>query len=84
MQVKQKQNTKMMTNIDIDQSRMEELTAWASVNDEIRHCHSCNQHYHIDNWVESRYDFDYVCQECGDNYKNSTLLRTITNRTEVD
>jgi len=73
-----------MTNIDIDQDRMEELTAWASVNDEIRHCHSCNHHYHIDNWVESRYDFDYVCQECGDNYKNSTLLRTITSRTEVD
>jgi hypothetical protein len=72
------------TDITIDNDRIEELRAWMGKNDEIRHCHSCNYHYQEDNWVESRYDYHWVCQECGDDYKNSELILTLTDRTEVE
>jgi NMD protein affecting ribosome stability and mRNA decay len=61
--------------IEIDQDRLEELRVWMSKNEEIRHCHSCNYHYHEDNWVENKYG-EWVCQECGSNYKNSELIET--------
>ncbi len=66
----------------IDENRLEELTAFGYVNEEIRHCHGCNYLYTEDNWVEAKHDFDYVCQECGSNYKDSTLIRTIIKRTK--
>lgn len=71
------------TDIELQNDRIEELRAWMGPNDEIRHCHGCNYHYNEDNWVEAEYHFDHVCKECGDSYKNSVLIITLIDRTEV-
>lgn len=73
-----------MCKIKIDNNRIEELLDWMGPNEEIRHCHGCNYHYHEDNWVETTNEDDWVCKHCDESIKNSELLITLINRTEVN